>query len=226
MKPSRSCREFKIKDLTPFALFFISIIFLFATGCATVTKMPLQSGSMDINTSGKSLLLARVKIKNDNAPSYQPELVCIFVQKNDEVYSYTEPSLIKDLNNEGKDYLVSIDLSPGKATINAIRFLKHGAFAEIPFKQDIEVPQDRVVYLGNISAVIKKKDKDNEPSAGPSIPLITQAVAGFSTGKFDVVITDQYDNDISEFRRQYPYLSGKEIIKMVLPPWVHPDIKP
>jgi hypothetical protein len=200
----------------------ISIIFLFASGCATVSKMPLQSASIDMNTSEKSLLLAKVKIKNNNVPSHQPDLVCIFVDIKGEVISYTEPTLTKDLKNDGKEYLVSLDMRPGKATINAIRFSKGSALAEIPFKQDIEVPQNKIIYIGNIAAIITSKDNDNEPSAGPSIPLITQALAGFSTGKFVVVVADQYDDDVSEFRKQYPYLSGKEIIKMVLPPWVHP----
>ncbi len=41
------------------------------------------------------------------------------------------------------------------------------------------------------------------------IPLVDQAVAGYSGGTFDVVITDRRDDDMSFFLQEYPFL--KEI---------------
>jgi hypothetical protein len=53
-----------------------------------------------------------------------------------------------------------------------------------------------------------------------------QALAGFSTGTFDVVFTDKYEEDMIKFRSEYPALETVKIDKSILPPWIRPeDIK-
>lgn len=200
------------------------------TGCATVNKMPVQSGLADISVSEKSILLAKVVIKNEKAPSHQPDLCCIFIDENGEAMSFTEPALVQDLGEGGKAYLVSLQASPGKVMLNTARFIRRipllmNAIAEVPFQQELNVPANSIVYLGNINAVVKDKLTGDEPSAGLAIPLIDQAVAGFSSGTFVVTVSDNYDADMAEFYKRFPYLQKKQVSKMVLPEWVHPDLR-
>ncbi len=201
-----------------------------ATGCATISPMPLSTGVSQLQTAEKSVLLAKVTIRNENAPSHQPDLCCIFVEKDGETYSYTKPTLVKEYAEQGKEYLVSVDVAPGKAKINLARFIRQVpmllmAMADLQFEQEIDVPSDSIVYVGNISAVIKDKETDDDLSAGSLLPLVDQAVAGFSTGTFRVDISDNYEQDIAEFQSRYPFLKEREILKHVLPNWIHPELR-
>ncbi|MCP5326992.1 MAG: hypothetical protein H7A09_11810 [Oceanospirillaceae bacterium] len=205
--------------------------FLFAllvTGCASVSKMPLQVDSDHVDLSKKSILVAKVHIKNEFKESHQPELCCMFVQKNGEDYSFTSPTMINDLGENGKEYFVSMDVDPGLTTINMARFVRKiplllWATADLPFSQEIDVPQNSIVYLGDITAVIKEKTSDDQPSAGGPVPLLDQAITGFSTGTFEVVVKDKYKSDVEELRQKYMSLKGMKVVDMTLPAWIHPE---
>ena len=68
----------------------------------------------------------------------------------------------------------------------------------------------------------RKRQDDNELRAGPVIPLIDQAVAGFSGGTFEVKIFDNYDDDMAVFRQKHPALGHFTVERAVLPPWTKP----
>jgi len=53
--------------------------------------------------------------------------------------------------------------------------------------------------------------------------LIDQAVAGFSTGTFDVVVEDKYDEDMKLFISEYPALQNTKVEKSILPQWIRPE---
>lgn len=210
------------------AMCAVGIFFMY--GCATVAKMPIGPGSSDVDISQKSILVAKVTIKNQKKPSHQPKMICAMTKKGEEFFSFTEPTLVSENEDDGKTYFASLNVDPGKVTLQSFRFTRTiplllSAFAELPFELELDVPANKIFYLGEITAVIKDKENDNEPSAGPMIPLIDQAITGFSTGKFEVAIADRYDRDIFELRQLYPYLKNKQIDKMVLPPWVHPKLR-
>ena len=57
-------------------------------GCATDPKMPLIEGLDNIDTSKKSILIAKVKIKNENRPQHQPELYGVLLKKNNRSYFF------------------------------------------------------------------------------------------------------------------------------------------
>ena len=212
-----------------FVLYVGIIAVMLLSGCATVSKMPLNAGMAGVDTAQKSILIAKVTIQNKKSLAHQPKLCCVFLEKEGETLSFTEPTLVSEISREGKEYLVSADVLPGKAKVNMARFIRQVpmllmAMADLPFDQEIDVPPNSVVYIGNITAVIRDKSGD-EPAAGSLFPLIDQAVAGFSTGTFDVEIIDNYDADIQEFRSQYPQMKNREVIKKILPSWVHPEKK-
>jgi hypothetical protein len=61
--------------------------------------------------------------------------------------------------------------------------------------------------------------KDGELRAGPLIPLIDQAVTGFSGGTWNVAVSDRFDQDMTEFRTDFPVLEKADAQEDVLPPW-------
>lgn len=190
-------------------------------GCASVSKMPLQSNATTIDTSQKSVLVARVRIKNENRTSHQPYLTVVSLTSQDKPQSFGAPTLLSDTEN-GKEYFVSMDVAPGKTKLNFMQFtrsipmvLMANAFARLDY--EIDVPSNKIVYLGNINAVIVPRTDDSQPRAGAVIPLIDQSVAGFSSGTFKIDITDQFAADSKELVTKFPSLAGKEIIKNVLP---------
>jgi len=73
-----------------------------------------------------------------------------------------------------------------------------------------------VYYLGHVDATVRERT-GNEFKAGAPIPLIDQAVAGASSGTFDVAITDRWTQDESLFKNKYPALKKATINKSVLP---------
>ena len=219
-------RDYILKSLIIRFLTLLSIITL--SGCASVSEMPLKSGLTDIDTSQKSLIVGKLSIKNENAPSHQPYLLCIFVEKDGQLYSYKSPTLVSDMGTDGKSYFFSMDVPPGKATIKFARFLRDIpllvlATADLPFEHEIDIPKDEVIYIGNIQATIKPRENDEQPRAGSVIPLIDQAVAGFSSGTFEVEIIDDFQIDTTNLINKYPALSNRNITKQILPSWFHPE---
>lgn len=211
-----------------------SFALMFFSGCASVAKMPLNKDTAVLDLSKKSVLVARLKIKNENHPSHQPKLLAVFMNQTvagkDEQFSFTSPTMVSDQGEQGIDYLISMDVEPGKATLNMARFLRQiplllMAMADLPFKFEVDVPANKVVYLGNIEATIVARANDTQPRAGSVLPLIDQAVAGFSNGTFQLKISDQFDSDSQEMQKQFPALAGKTIDKQVLPAWVHPELR-
>lgn len=190
-------------------------------GCANVTKMPLQSNVTSVDTSQKSILVARVRIKNENRPSHQPILNSVVMTSQEKVQSFATPTLLAESPEIGREYFVSMDVAPGKTKLNNLFFIRSVpmllmATASANMDYEIDVPSNKVVYLGNIVAVIVPRTDDSQPRAGSVIPLIDQSVAGFSSGTFKIDITDQYTADTKDLIAKFPGLAGKEIVKNVL----------
>ena len=212
-----------IKKLT-----LVLSVLVFA-GCASVSKMPLQvKGKTGISIAQKSILVATVSIKNANKDSQQPTICCIFLKKDDKDLSFTEPTLISDKEKEGKTYIVSMEVTPGTTQINMIRFVRQVplllmATADLPFNQTIEVPANKVVYLGKIDAVIQPRTNDLQPRAGSVVPLIDQSVAGFSNGTFTATVKDQFNEDVAEIKNKFPKVANLDFVNMTLPAWKYPE---
>lgn len=188
--------------------------------------MPLQVNAKAVDTSVKSILIGRIKIRNDNKPGYQPELLAVFLEQGEKYYSFTDPTLISEVEGGAKDYLFSVAVEPGEVQLNQFRFLYNAivlsGLADLQFDRSMEVPAGSIVYIGNIDAVIVSRE-EGQPRAGSIIPLIDQAVTGFSSGTFSVNITDNFGVDRALFVDKFSYLSGRNIERAVLSQWRHPD---
>ena len=150
----------------------------------------------------------------------------MLAKKDGEDISFTKPTLLSETPNVGKDYLFSMSTTPGELELSSVRFLRNALLivgsAEFNLNQTINVPANQVIYIGNITASVLPR-KGDEPRAGSVIPLIDQAVTGFSSGTFVVDIKDNYNEDIAILRKEYPFLADKKISKMILSKWKHPE---
>lgn len=85
-----------------------------------------------------------------------------------------------------------------------------------------ELKANSMIYLGRVEAVVRERKDDSELRAGPVVPLIDQAVAGFSGGTFHIQVLDNYDADLASFRQKYPALEKFTVDRAVVPPWRKP----
>lgn len=203
---------------------------IFMTGCAA--NMALVKGQDSVDLSDKSIALVSVKISNKNTPDYQPRLLYAFFFADSEGAEKThidvknEPQ--KSEPNQYNEYLLSFSLKPGTYNFSAIWGgynipLLLNAMCVIPLNYKVEVKPNSIIYLGHIDATIRERKNDTEERAGSLIPLIDQAVAGFSSGTFDVLINDNFDEDIKAYLTVYPVLQKHKIIKSILPNWIRPE---
>jgi hypothetical protein len=84
-----------------------------------------------------------------------------------------------------------------------------------PLHEHMVSAQPGVFYLGHVDATVRERNGD-EFKAGPSIPLIDQAVGGASGGTFDILVADQWATDEAVFRRGFPPLTNATIQTSIL----------
>ena len=219
----------KYKFLLIFCLVFTM------SGCAG-NKMALTKGKSDIDLTKKSIALLSVRISNQYKPSRQLELQSVIICPQ------SEPNCKRDLpSNPGSpykpykkekdyfnEYLINRELESGTYNIDGlyttyrIPTLTFGiGFAKLNLKTEIK--PNSVSYLGHLDITLREKTSSAEISAGSSIPYIDQYIAGFSSGTFDVVVEDKFDEDMKSFISKYPALQNVKVEKSVLPQWIRPE---
>lgn len=209
----------------------MSVVMMFMfSGCAA--NMALTKGQDKIDLSEKSIALASIRISNQNKPGYQPNLVYAFFFANSSNAEKTHIDLkiepFKSEKDQYNEYLMSFPLKPGKYNFASIWAnyqipLLMNAMAVVPVNTMIEIKPNSVVYLGHIDATIRERKNDTEERAGSLIPLIDQAVAGFSSGTFDVSISDKYEEDIKAYISEYPVMDKVKVEKAIMSQWVRPE---
>jgi hypothetical protein len=206
------------------------LIVLAACGCATIKPMALSDKPAALDTGRESVALMTIKTANPYRPSYQPNLTHVVVWSDDaerKRFSFKVDEPHKRVKDEFNDYLVSMSLPPGRYSLRELFgtsgiFPVRGSFA-VPLYKKLELKPNSVIYLGRVVAVNRERKNDDALRAGPVIPLIDQAVTGFSGGTFDVQIVDNYDEDMAAFRQAYPALVRFTVERGVLPPWTKPS---
>lgn len=203
-------------------------LFLIAalSGCSTPLKMMPRKADASIDMSAQSFLLASLTLGNRHHPSFIPDPISISLRRID---GRQKPELLSyafdgdaEVGSPARHYLIRIPLAPGRYELLHIQgtsgvFPIRGFFF-LPLSYELEVEPGRAEYLGHIDATVVER-KEGELRAGPPIPLIDQAVSGFSTGTWEVALTDASQTDITEFKAVFPSLSGLPIGNRVLPPW-------
>ena len=201
---------------------------LLISGCAQNMALTKEQSSLDL--SEKSIALLSVRVSNRNKPSFQPEIKNALIVPKDGItntsYLFMVGNPYKE-TDDYKDYLLSFSLEPGMHHFRwigvkyvTLPLIAAGCNINLDMKKDIK-PKS-VVYLGHIDAVIREK-KNGESTNCPLLPLIDQAVAGFSTGVLDVTITDNFASDKNLFYSAFPSLKNVTIDKSILPAWKNKD---
>lgn len=212
--------------------FLLATILLSLSGCASIKDAPFSHDTKSIDTSLESIGFMTVKISNSKNTSYQPELKYAFIwdkvegDVDRERYSIEVNDPYKSVDDEYNEYVVSFQLKPGAYTLREL-FAQSGTFPfvgtfSVPMFTPINVPANQVIYLGHIDANVVDKIDDNLLSAGPTIPLIDQAVTGASGGTFIINVEDRFEADTNLIRSMYNYLANTEIQNMTMPQWTQP----
>lgn len=193
------------------------------SGCGA--NMALTKGQDKLEMSDNGVVLATVRIANQNKPGYQPILRLAFLQQlapvNERLTFKINDDPYKAVKEQYNEYLLSFGLKPGDYSLNSLFGtynipLLVSATCSVNCNAPFTVKQGVVSYLGNIQATIVER-KGDEDRAGPLVPLIDQSVAGFSNGTFELKIIDRYEEDLAAYQAEYPALKGVKIEKQLLP---------
>lgn len=214
----------KNKYISPIIILFVLVM----SGCATPTKMAFHNDSDRLTEKSNPVFLMTATIKNTYKTSFQPRLLVVNIEKPDakqasDRLNFKMDDIGKnetDSAETGNNYLIRMELPAGKYEIQGLTSLARSfpinGFFFTPLHMQIEAKTAGVYYLGHVAATVRER-QGNEFKAGPSIPLIDQAIAGASGGTFDVVISDESATDEALFRQKFPALSGIDIKKDILP---------
>lgn len=202
-----------------FKIFLVLYVF-FISGCSSHIGMALKENDQNIVIEKNSILLLKINIINEYK-EYPPEIKAIGISNTKErlVFDASE-GLYQAIGEKGNSYLISMKLKPGnysKLKIEGIAtgFLIMGSFNFLP-DYEFNIKENQVLYLGELNATNIEKTKDHERRAGRVIPLLDQAVTGFSGGTFKLNLLDNYEANITDFRARYPSLRGQKIYKLKL----------
>jgi hypothetical protein len=216
--------------------FLLIFCLVFAMSGCHGNKMALTKSKSDIDLTKKSIALFSVRISNQYNAGRQLNLQSIVICPQ------SEPNCKLDLPpNPGSpykpykkerdyfnEYLISYELESDSYIIDGfymtyrIPTLTYGiGFAKLNLKTEIK--PKTISYLGHLDIVLREKKNNTETSAGDNVPYIDQSVAGFSSGTFDIVIEDKFDEDMKSFISEYPALQNVKVEKSILPQWIRPE---
>lgn len=199
--------------------------------CATPTKMAYSSDSRTPVKPSDAVFLMTATLKNTYHPSFEPRLLVVNVEKGgaqskaDRLnFTLDDKARFKeaDSHEDGNTYLLRLQLPPGQYVIRGLTCLSPhfpimGSFFA-PLHETLDASAPGVFYLGHVEAIVRERN-GSEFKAGPSIPLIDQAVAGASGGTFEVEVSDRWDTEESVFRSTFPQLGATPVHKAILKPF-------
>lgn len=192
----------------------------------------IEESLFDIDN--KTILLFNVRAENRIKGGHYLQVVSLEFTKDNEkiIYKciYNKNTYVFIDNQNFANNLILVTLEPGKYNFDIIKgrtwqpnVIGPGGLFQLPIFTEIEVQPNKISYMGRIQAKMREK-KDNEFSAGPVTPLLTQSRSGVIEGTFDISIIDAYMVDQSKFSSVYPLLYSQKIEKHIIPQWQRPDI--
>jgi hypothetical protein len=209
-------------------IFFASVLAALTTACASL-PMPLAEGAPKMDSS-KPLYLMSVRVNNEYKPRWKPDVLSVLLDAREGgakperlAFRMDDKGRVSSFSEGGSvTYLLRFTADNPAYTLRGLNAMSSafpflGTYF-VPLHADLPSATAGAHYLGAVNAVIRER-RDNEFRAGPVVPLIDQAVAGASTGTFDIEITDAYERDVALFKKTFTALDGVEIQKALLPPW-------
>ncbi|MEN6321291.1 MAG: hypothetical protein ABFD82_21425 [Syntrophaceae bacterium] len=224
----------KFRFLLIFCLAFLM------SGCAA-HHMALTQGQSDIDLTKKSIALLSVKTSNQLAPTFQFNLFSAIICPQSETCSNPRPYLhkanspYKSEKDRFNEYLLSFELEPGIYSIHSVGTIYDSVLSEaggyVPLNLKMDIRSNTISYLGHIDIILRERKTDTEKRAGREImniiPLRIElkdtSRTGFSTGTFDVIVEDKFDEDMKSFISEYPVLQKIKVERNILPQWIRPE---
>jgi hypothetical protein len=201
------------------------------TGCATRTTQAFENESDRVTATSDPVYLLTATVRNEYKKNWQPHLLVVNVEKEGATdasgrfnFTMDKKAVLDEGDKEaGNKYLLRMQLAPGKYEIVGLTELNRSfpivATFFTPLHETLVVSgKGTITYLGHVEAKLRER-KGEEFKAGPSIPLIDQAVAGASGGTWDVAIVDAWDNDEPVFRGKFAALKDAPVQKGLLAAW-------
>jgi hypothetical protein len=205
---------------------------LLMSACATVNTMGPSKADTAVDLSKNGLILMTVRLDHPFRSYYTPNPIVVKLerpgaQSSEDRFNFRFDDDSRLVNGETTEYLVRMSLPPGKHQLMGIwgmasRFPITGSFF-VPLITDIEVKAGAVTYIGRVEASSRER-AENEFRAGPVIPLIDQAVTGFSNGTWEVKISDNSAADVARFKSTFKALEKAQIDNQILPPFDRPKV--
>ncbi|MBI5786868.1 MAG: hypothetical protein HZA64_15565 [Rhodocyclales bacterium] len=126
-------------------------------------------------------------------------------------------------------YLLSLELAPGTYTLQSLATVYVSLLSEaggyVPLDMKFHVRPNTISYLGHIDVVLRERKTDAEARAGREqlnigpvvrVEMKDASRTGYSTGAFDVVVEDKFDDDLPSFVAEYPALKKLKVDKAIL----------
>jgi hypothetical protein len=118
------------------------------------------------------------------------------------------------------------------ATVYSSLWNTAGGYAPLDFK--IDITPNTISYLGHITVILRERAKESEKRAGRDqvnigtlpLELSDKTVVGYSTGTFDIVVEDKFDEDMQSFIKEYPVLQKVKVKKNIPQQWTRPENQP
>jgi hypothetical protein len=191
-------------------------------GCVSTRPMALTVETKAIETKTGAIALMTLKMSNQYVPSYQPGVRWIQVNPSGQASGprFVPRDIYQSVKNEYNEYLVSVQLAPGKYSVGDVlgysgRFPVAGNFC-FPMDAEFQLKPEAVVYIGHVDMVNRRRRNDTERRSGSIFPLVDQGVTGFAGGTFDISISDRFDEDMKAFRGKYPVIADQQVEKALL----------
>ncbi|HEU4652881.1 MAG TPA: hypothetical protein VFS47_02795 [Steroidobacteraceae bacterium] len=209
-------------------IFGLVAIGLLASGCATVNPMAFDKSAKTIDTRSKSVILMTVDISRSDDSRYVPEPFAVKLEEpnaheKSQRQNFKLNQKVDTIQEAGHHvYLVRMAVKPGNYKLTTVsglaRAFPFNGFFDVPVLADLHVQPNTITYIGRVSASLRHRE-EGEFRAGPLLPLVDQAATSMSTSTWDVVIKDNAENDLAQFRRRYPVLLSSTIEQKPLPPF-------
>ena len=203
---------------------------LLLSACATPTKLAFADDPKSPPKTDAQIFLMTANFKNIYRTSHQLNLLVVNVEKPDakekkDRINFTIDKSAKvesETAEAGNSYYLSMKLPRGNYIIEGLTCLNRSFPTQTiffaPLHVELSVAGPGVFYVGHVDATLRER-KNNEFKAGPSLPLLDQAVGGASGGTFDIEISDQWDKDQETFLARFPALTNIAVTKAILPPF-------
>jgi hypothetical protein len=195
----------------------IGSISVLLSACAT---MGLDKKATQVDWSKGSVVVMSVELKNEYKPKYSPNWLAISIEKAKGEGSTGGGTAWEKVADGKTSVILTHQLPPGKYSIKSLQG-RAGQFpiiGSMTFSVDapFDVQPKSVIYLGHIAMTnIEKVNRDDQAS-GAAIPIIDQAVSGFSGGTLQVTLKDSYEQDVAALKNDYPALRDMQVIRAPL----------